>query len=82
MVSTTCAQENHSLAADKCLAQCCLKRALPLLEMIWQESGGPAIPTDRSLGFGTFIIEKGLPDAKVEQRFEPGGLVCTIKMPV
>jgi len=28
-----------------------------------------------------YIIENGLPDAKVEQRFEPEGLVCRIELP-
>jgi len=53
-----------------------------VLEMLWQESGGPPVSTKRRPGFGTFIIENGLPDAKVEQRFEPGGLVCRVELPI
>jgi len=59
-----------------------LQRNGKALEMLWQESGGPPVSSKRSPGFGTFIIENGLPDAKVEQRFEPGGLVCRVELPI
>ena len=59
-----------------------LQRNGKALELVWQESGGPPITKKRQPGFGTFIIENGLPDAKVEQRFEPGGLVCRIELPI
>jgi two-component system CheB/CheR fusion protein len=51
-----------------------------LLELVWQESGGPPVPANRGSGFGTFIIENGMSDAKVERRFEPDGLVCRIEV--
>ena len=36
-------------------------------------------------GFGSVLIERGLSlelDAKVELDFDPGGLVCTIEVPL
>ena len=59
-----------------------LQRDGKLLDLVWRENGGPAVSAKRRPGFGTFLIEEGLPDAKVEQRFEPGGLVCQIELPV
>ncbi len=56
-----------------------LPREGRLLELIWRESGGPPVPSKRGAGFGTFIIQNGMPDAKVEQRFEPDGLICRIE---
>ncbi len=56
-----------------------LPREGRLLELAWRESGGPPVPSKRGAGFGTFIIQNGMPDAKVEQRFEPGGLICRIE---
>ena len=32
-------------------------------------------------GFGTSLIERGLPEARIERRFEPDGLVCHIELP-
>ncbi len=57
-----------------------LPRKGKLLELMWRESGGPPVPKERGSGFGTFIIENGMPDAKVEQHFEPAGLACRIEM--
>jgi two-component system CheB/CheR fusion protein len=50
-----------------------------LLELTWRESGGPPAPSKRTPGFGTYIIENGMSDAKVEQRFDADGLVCRIE---
>ncbi len=33
-------------------------------------------------GFGTALIEMGLPDAQVKREFRPSGLVCTIELPL
>ena len=59
-----------------------LQRDGKLLELVWRETGGQAVSANRRPGFGTFIIQEGLPDAKVEQRFEPEGLVCRIELPI
>ena len=57
-----------------------LPRTGRLLELVWRERGGPPVPSERDSGFGTFIIQNGMPDAKVEQQFEPDGLVCRIEV--
>ena len=57
-----------------------LQRNGRLLELDWRESGGPPVPAERRDGFGTYVIENSIADAKVEQRFEPGGLVCRIEL--
>jgi two-component sensor histidine kinase len=50
--------------------------------LTWKERGGPRVtPPDRA-GFGSTFIERGLPGATVEQRFEPEGVVCTIDLPL
>jgi two-component system CheB/CheR fusion protein len=59
-----------------------LQRDGKVLDFVWRENGGPPVSSKRQPGFGTFIIEQGLPDAKVEQRFEPGGLVCWIELAI
>jgi two-component system CheB/CheR fusion protein len=59
-----------------------LQRSGKSLEVLWEESGGPPIPMKRTPGFGTFIIEKVLPDAEVQQCFEAGGLVCKVEFPI
>jgi two-component sensor histidine kinase len=50
--------------------------------LTWKERGGPPVtPPDRE-GFGGTLIERSLPGATVERRFEPQGLVCTIDLPL
>lgn len=50
------------------------------LSILWRESGGPPVVRPSSTGFGSTLIERGLPGARVERRYEPGGLVCTIEL--
>jgi two-component system, chemotaxis family, CheB/CheR fusion protein len=59
-----------------------LQRDEKLLEIVWKESGGPPVLAHKPPGFGTFFIENGLPNAKVERRLEAGGLICRIELPV
>ncbi|MFI5010821.1 MAG: PAS domain S-box protein [Hyphomicrobiales bacterium] len=51
------------------------------LSLVWRESGGPRVVAPARRGFGTSLIERGLPDARIERRFEPDGLVCRIELP-
>jgi two-component sensor histidine kinase len=50
----------------------------PLLTLIWREVGGPPATPSTRRGFGSFLIERGIREAKVQRRFEPTGLVCEI----
>jgi PAS domain S-box-containing protein len=49
------------------------------LKVEWREAGGPAVTPPTRRGFGSVLIEN---TAKVEQHYEPGGLRCTIEMPL
>lgn len=46
----------------------------------WTEKGGPDATIRGPDGFGSTLIEKSLPDAKVNRVFRPGGLVCNIEV--
>ena len=50
------------------------------LSLVWRETGGPRPTAPVRRGFGTSLIERGLPDARIERRFEPEGLVCRIEL--
>ena len=50
------------------------------LAILWRESGGPPVERPTSTGFGSTLIERGLPGARVDRRYEPDGLVCTIEI--
>ncbi|MBV8767252.1 MAG: PAS domain S-box protein [Hyphomicrobiales bacterium] len=50
------------------------------LSLTWRETGGPPVKPPSRRGFGTSLIERGLPDARIERRFEPDGLVCLIEL--
>lgn len=57
----------------------------PRLRLKWSETGGPPMTTRGRNGFGTTLIERGLSlelDGKVRLDFGPGGLVCTIEIPL
>ena len=50
------------------------------LVFTWTEQGGPVVHAPQRSGFGTTLIERGVPGANVERRFLPGGLVCVIDL--
>jgi two-component system CheB/CheR fusion protein len=52
------------------------------LKVMWSERGGPPVSAPKETGFGSYLIDRGLPEARVQREFRPGGLVCTIEMPV
>ena len=53
-----------------------------LLKFIWQEVNGPAVKVPEHTGFGSTLIERGVPDSKVEREFLPSGQVYTIEFPL
>jgi two-component system CheB/CheR fusion protein len=53
-----------------------------LLTLLWRESNGPTAKRPRHTGFGSALIEKGLPEASVKREFRRDGLVCTIELPL
>ncbi len=58
----------------------------PHLRFVWMESNVPAINVSPSwIGFGRDLLERALPydlDVTTELRFAPGGLRCTITVPL
>jgi PAS domain S-box-containing protein len=57
----------------------------PLLQLKWEESGGPDVTPPQNKGFGLSLIEgslRGKIDANVDLRFEKSGVVCLIDIPL
>jgi two-component system CheB/CheR fusion protein len=52
------------------------------LRLEWRESGGPRIAEPATTGFGSTLIERGLPGARVDRRFLPDGLLCIVELDV
>jgi two-component system CheB/CheR fusion protein len=53
-----------------------------LLTVQWRERGGPPVMEPKAAGFGSALIEKGLPNAKVRHEFRHDGVICTIALPM
>lgn len=56
-----------------------------MLEVDWEERGGPAVAEPSSRGFGSRLLEQGLASelqGQVMMRFEPDGLCCEIRAPL
>ncbi len=57
----------------------------PWLQLQWTETGGPAVVPPTRRGFGTRLINEGVPyelDGEVRLAFPPGGVTCTIDVPL
>jgi len=52
------------------------------LRLVWTERGGPRVSPPTTNGFGSYLINHGLPEAKVDREFRLEGLVCTIELPL
>lgn len=50
-----------------------------MLELRWQEKGGPAVTPPSRRGFGSRLLSTLIPYGSVTQDFAPDGLVCVIK---
>jgi two-component system CheB/CheR fusion protein len=53
-----------------------------VLKFEWREQDGPPVRTPDRFGFGSVLIEKGLPGATVDYDFLPDGVVCKIEVPL
>jgi len=54
------------------------------LRLHWRETDGPAVTPPTRKGFGSRVIEQGLPhelNGTVAIEYAPGGIVCTIDVP-
>jgi len=52
------------------------------LKVVWEESSAPNASGTRSEGLGSALIDRVIPGAQVERAYQPGGLVCTIELPM
>lgn len=52
-----------------------------VLRLAWRESGGPAVKPPSKEGFGSWLIQFGLPEAEVSLNYPEDGVVCTIALP-
>jgi two-component system CheB/CheR fusion protein len=62
-----------------------LKGQRPWLKLQWTESGGPAVALPTRRGFGSRLIDEGVPyelDGEVTLAFPLGGVTCTIDVPL
>ena len=50
-----------------------------MLELRWQEKGGPAVTPPSRRGFGSRLLSTLIPYGSVAQDFAPAGLLCVIK---
>ena len=53
-----------------------------VLKINWREQGGPPVQQGATGGFGSMLIESGLPNATVRREFDRAGLMCTIELPL
>lgn len=54
------------------------------LVMTWREAGGPGVEPPTAHGFGITLIERSIGyelDGSAEVRFDPGGVVCVMRLP-
>ena len=56
----------------------------PVLNLHWQEEGGPPVSAPKRRGFGSLMIERSLKGVGgyADLRFEPVGLICSIRLPL
>jgi two-component system CheB/CheR fusion protein len=54
----------------------------PSLKFVWREQNGPPVKVPEGSGFGSILIERGLPEATVKHEFLPEGVVCRIEVPL
>jgi two-component system, chemotaxis family, CheB/CheR fusion protein len=53
-----------------------------VLTVVWRETGGPPVQSPASKGFGSALIENGIPNATVTRSFASSGFACTIELPL
>jgi PAS domain S-box-containing protein len=52
------------------------------VRMTWREFDGPPVSVPERRGFGSVLIENGIPEAKVDCTFDPAGLRCEFIMAI
>lgn len=54
----------------------------PFLTVTWRERGGPEVQEPTTTGFGSELVERAIPNAKVSREFGSDGVVWTIALPL
>ena len=57
----------------------------PVLQLGWQERGGPPVKDPARRGFGSRLIERGLagvPESRTRLAYEPDGVLCEVSLPL
>jgi PAS domain S-box-containing protein len=52
------------------------------ISLVWAERNGPKVTPPSRKGLGSKLIERGLPNAGIDWRFPPDGVVCVIDLPI
>ena len=52
------------------------------VSLTWAERNGPPVMPPSHKGLGSKLIERGLPDASIDWRFLPDGVICAIELPL
>jgi two-component system, chemotaxis family, CheB/CheR fusion protein len=52
------------------------------VKTVWTEKGGPSVQAPNSPGFGSYLIDHGLAEGRVQREFRPEGVVCTVELPL
>lgn len=50
------------------------------LKVEWREQGGPPVTPPDKTGFGSRLIQHGIPNGRAERQFAPEGVRCTIEL--
>jgi two-component system, chemotaxis family, CheB/CheR fusion protein len=53
----------------------------PVFEFRWREAGGPTVRLPTKEGFGSYLIQNGLPESKVALEYAPEGLNYKVTLP-
>ena len=53
-----------------------------VFSVVWRELNGPTPRRGAKAGFGSMLIDQGVPGAKVSREFTRDGFVCTIDLPL
>ena len=56
------------------------KRNVDHVRLIWAERDGPPVKRPCNKGLGSRIIQRGLPNARINWRFAPQGVMCRIDL--
>jgi len=59
-----------------------IRNSEPVLLFRWEKKGGPRVEKPATTGFGSYLMEHGVPGASVKRDFAADGMTCTIEVPL